>query len=215
MYIQDVREQALKYLGYDNQILDAQTHQLLETCLEEITIKATPHFITQTYPLYHQPLRIGEVEIPLPYEELEALFSGCEEVCIIGATLGLGVERYCALLSKIDMAKLVVFDAVASAYLEVQCDAYEDKLGLGTRTFRYCPGYGSVPIELNRTLCRTLQMEKHIGLTVQPSHLLLPQKSMIGLIGMGETRKEKSCQGCLKYETCNLRKKEMPCYRVN
>lgn len=215
MCLQGVREQALKYLGYNNQILDEQTHQLMEICLEEIMIKATPHFITQIYPLHHQPLTIGGVDIPLPYEELEELFSGCQQVCIIGATLGIGVERHCALLSKIDMAKLVIFDAVASAYLEVQCDEYEEKLGLGKRTFRYCPGYGSVPIELNRTLCRTLQMDKHIGLTVQPSHLLLPQKSMIGLIGIGEIGKEKSCQGCLKYETCSLRKKEMPCYRMN
>ncbi len=50
------------------------------------------------------------------------------------------------------MTKATVFDAVASSYLEVKCDEFEDEQLLVTRTFRFCPGYGSVPIELNKEL---------------------------------------------------------------
>lgn len=213
MRLQAVKEQALKYLGYGHETPDAQSLALLETCLEEVQAKAVPRFITHIYPLTHDPL--GIEGIGLDYPDLIALFGRCHSVCVIGATLGLGIERHCARLSKIDMAKLVVFDAVASAYLEEQCDAYEETLGLGVRTFRYCPGYGAVPLELNRTLCRALQMDKHIGLTVQPSNLLLPQKSMIGLIGLGATGQEKSCAGCVKFDSCGLRKKGQPCYKIN
>lgn len=213
MCLQAAREQALKYLGFGDQTPDAQTAQLLETCLKEVQTKATPHYITQIYPLSHQPLAMEGIS--LDYPELRTLFAQCHSVCVIGATLGLGIERYSTVLSKTHMAKLVVFDAVASGYLEAVCDGYEESLQLGVRTFRYCPGYGSVPLALNRTLCRALQMDKHIGLTVQPSCLLLPQKSMIGLIGLGENRKEKSCDGCPKLGDCPFRKKEQRCYKTN
>lgn len=213
MCLQAVREQALKYLGFANQTPDDQTEALLGACLKEIEQKANPHFITHTYPLTHDPLAIEGIS--LDYPDLTTLFANCHSVCVIGATLGMGIDRHCTFLSKIDMAKLVVFDAVASSYLEELCDRYEETLDLGVRTFRYCPGYGTVPLELNRTLCRALQMDKHIGLTVQPSCLLLPQKSMIGLIGLGENRKKKSCEGCPKLGDCPFRKKEQRCYKIN
>lgn len=210
MSLQAVREQALKYLKIDPQSLDAGTAELLDSCLTEIQTKATPHYITKIYPLTHSPL--GMEDISLDYPELSALFGRCHSVCVIGATLGMGVDRHSKLLSRIDMAKLVVFDAVASSYLEVLCDQYEERLNLGQRTFRYCPGYGSVPLDLNRILCRSLQMDRHIGLTVQPSLLLLPQKSMIGLIGIGDWNEKKSCYGCHKLQECDYRKKEQRCY---
>ena len=56
---------------------------------------------------------------------------------------------------------------------------------------------GHVPIELNKELAFIIESSKKIGLTVQESNILLPQKSMIGLIGLGDNRKEKTCQNCL------------------
>ena len=75
-----------------------------------------------------------------------------------------------------------------------------------------CPGYGRVPIELNKELAFIIESSKKIGLTVQESNILLPQKSMIGLIGLGDNRKEKTCQNCLHIKDCNFRKRGQTCY---
>lgn len=72
----------------------------------------------------------------------------------------------------------------------MKCDEYENEQLIGKRTFRFCPGYGRVPIELNKELAFIIESSKKIGLTVQESNILLPQKSMIGLIGLGDNRKE-------------------------
>ena len=77
---------------------------------------------------------------------------------------------------------------------------------------RFCPGYGRVPIELNKELAFIIESSKKIGLTVQESNILLPQKSMIGLIGLGDNRKEKTCQNCLHIKDCNFRKRGQTCY---
>ena len=89
---------------------------------------------------------------------------------------------------------------------------YENEQLIGKRTFRFCPGYGRVPIELNKELAFIIESSKKIGLTVQESNILLPQKSMVGLIGLGDNRKEKTCQNCLHIKDCNFRKRGQTCY---
>ena len=110
------------------------------------------------------------------------------------------------------MTNATILDAVASSFLEVKCDAFENNNFIGKRTFRFCPGYGHVPIELNKELAFIIESSKKIGLTVQESNILLPQKSMIGLIGLGDNRKEKTCQNCLHIKDCNFRKRGQTCY---
>ena len=122
------------------------------------------------------------------------------------------VEKRSHYYSHIDMTKATIFDAVASSFLEVKCNEYEDEQLIGKRTFRFCPGYGRVPIELNKELAFIIESSKKIGLTVQESNILLPQKSMIGLIGLGDNRKEKTCQNCLHIKDCNFRKRGQTCY---
>lgn len=209
-----VEAQALKYLGCD-QSGSVQLRPALDRAFCELQSKATPRFVTKVYPLTHNPLMAEGLPCQLDYPELRKLFARCDQVCVIGATLGREIERYTTYLSKFDMAYMVVFDAMASSYLEYVCDAYEESLALGLRTFRYCPGYGSVDLSLNAHLAKALQMDKHIGLNVQPTYLLLPQKSMIGLIGLGDSGEEKSCGTCPRIQNCAYRKKEQRCYKIN
>ena len=118
--------------------------------------------------------------------------------------------RYYAM---IDMTKMTVMDALASSYIEIKCDEFEEKQNFGKRTFRFCPGYGNVPLELNHKLANALNCNKHIGLTVQENNLLLPQKSMIGLIGIGDEKLTKHCFSCINLENCIYRKKGQRCYK--
>ena len=61
--------------------------------------------------------------------------------------------------------------------------------------------------------CFHYRSSKKIGLTVQESNILLPQKSMIGLIGLGDNRKEKTCQNCLTYKKIVILEREVKqCY---
>lgn len=209
-----IEVQALKYLGCD-QSGAAQMRPLLDKAFGEVHEKALPRFVTKVYPLSHAPLAAEGLSCDLNHPELQSLFARCDQVCVIGATLGRGIERYTTYLSKFDMAYMVVFDAMASSYLEYLCDAYEETLGFDLRTFRYCPGYGQVPLSLNAHLAKALQMDKRMGLTVQPTYLLLPQKSMIGLIGLGDSGDEKTCGTCPRIADCAYRKKEQRCYKIN
>lgn len=207
-----IKKNALKYLGYlDNQV-DANTNVLLDECLQELE-QFTPKFMYQIFTLTHQPLTIKELNLTINYPDLVDLFNSCDRVIIVACTLGLQLDQKLRYYSKINLTKMTVMDALASSYIEVKCDEFEAKQNFGKRTFRFCPGYGNVPIELNHVLANALACNKHIGLTVQDNHLLLPQKSMIGLIGLGDQKLTKHCFSCVKIKNCIYRKRGQRCYK--
>lgn len=207
-----IKENALKYLGYlDNQV-DSNTEILLNECLKELE-QVTPKFMYQIYTLTHHPLTIKELNLTINYPDLNDLFDSCDRIVIIACTLGLQLDQQLRYYSKINLTKMTVMDALASSYIEIKCDEYEAKQNFGKRTFRFCPGYGNVPLELNKNLANALNCSKHIGLTVQESNLLLPQKSMIGLIGLGDEKLTKHCFSCVNKENCMYRKRGQRCYK--
>lgn len=208
-----IKENALKYLGYlDNQV-DSNTEILLNECLKELE-QVTPKFMYQIYTLTHHPLTIKELNLTINYPDLIDLFDSCDRIVIIACTLGLQLDQQLRYYSKINLTKMTVMDALASSYIEIKCDEYEAKQNFGKRTFRFCPGYGNVPLELNKNLANALNCSnKHIGLTVQESNLLLPQKSMIGLIGLGDEKLTKHCFSCVNKENCMYRKRGQRCYK--
>ena len=207
-----IKENALKYLGYlDNQV-DSNTEILLNECLKELE-QVTPKFMYQRYTLTHHPLTIKELNLSINYPDLIDLFDSCDRIVIIACTLGLQLDQQLRYYSKINLTKMTVMDALASSYIEIKCDEYEAKQNFGKRTFRFCPGYGNVPLELNKNLANALNCSKHIGLTVQESNLLLPQKSMIGLIGLGDEKLTKHCFSCVNKENCMYRKRGQRCYK--
>ena len=207
-----IKENALKYLGYlDNQV-DSNTEILLNECLKELE-QVTPKFMYQIYTLTHHPLTIKELNLTINYPDLIDLFDSCDRIVIIACTLGLQLDQQLRYYSKINLTKMTVMDALASSYIEIKCDEYEAKQNFGKRTFRFCPGYGNVPLELNKNLANALNCSKHIGLTVQESNLLLPQKSMIGLIGLGDEKLTKHFFSCVNKENCMYRKRGQRCYK--
>ena len=207
-----IKENALKYLGYlDNQV-DSNTEILLNECLKELE-QVTPKFMYQIYTLTHHPLTIKELNLTINYPDLIDLFDSCDRIVIIACTLGLQLDQQLRYYSKINLTKMTVMDALASSYIEIKCDEYKANQNFNKRTFRFCPGYGNVPLELNKNLANALNCSKHIGLTVQESNLLLPQKSMIGLIGLGDEKLTKHCFSCVNKENCMYRKRGQRCYK--
>lgn len=206
---------ALRYLGYVKGSVDPKIESLIDECILEIQTLANPTFIHQSFTLSHNPLVINELNLTIEYSDLVDLFDSCDKCLIVACSLGIDVDKKLRYYSKIDMTKMTILDAVASSYIEHVCDNFEAKLNLSLRTFRFCPGYGNVPLSLNKTLANALNTSKHIGLTVQDNDIMLPQKSMIGIIGIGDNKMKKHCFSCIKKNDCEFRKVGQRCYKQN
>lgn len=200
-----IRDSALKYLGYYGQGPEASFLELFDSCLEEV--QNLQHFKASyaTYTLENNP-------ICLDYPELDSFFQGCHEVVYIGCTLGIELERKIRYYQTFDLTRMCVLDSIASAYIEEACDVFEEEHLPKNRTYRFCPGYGKVPLELNKEIAQYIDLYRKTGITITDTNLLLPQKSMIGFIGIGKENTKKNCNGCMHRDTCSYRKRGQTCY---
>ncbi|HJC36065.1 MAG TPA: vitamin B12 dependent methionine synthase [Candidatus Merdibacter merdavium] len=202
-------ERTLRYLGWRG-ALDEPMRQLLDSCAQEVrTLR--PSFAHARFSLSHDPLRLSEAGIVLPSAQLDRSFRMCDACEVVGITLGAEAERLVRYYALIDMARMSVLDAMLSAWVEECCDESERQIITETRTARLCPGYGDIPLALNEPLGAALSLPR-IGLYVKAGGALSPQKSMIGLIGIGDVGQPKSCGSCIRSNDCEYRKRGERCY---
>ena len=206
-----MNKQTIRHYLHASTIMDEYSEHLIDECIEEVQKYAQFKVVYQIFHLSHQPLMLEEIQFPLSSQDLAFYLQDCQECMIIACTLGVLIDRQMKYYEHIDMSKAIVFDAVSNAYLEECCDQYEKTLGYQSYTFRLAPGYGDIPLDLNKTFASLLQMDKKLGVSFNASGLMIPMKSMIGIIGLGKNLK-KTCLSCVRKESCELRKGGQRCY---
>ncbi|MFR4805012.1 MAG: vitamin B12 dependent methionine synthase [Eggerthellaceae bacterium] len=152
------------------------------------------------------------------YEHLHAARS----CAVMAVTLGLANERVAMRMKARSALDAVVFGAAGSSLVECAADACEAaivaeaaRLGLHTN-WRFSPGYGDLPLDIQPAIVRTLEADKKLGMTVTDSNLLVPVKSVTAFVGLFDELYEgakRSCAGCPCAAHCSLRKAGTPCYR--
>ena len=109
------------------------------------------------------------------------------------------------------MAQAVVLDAVGSAAIESFCDWLSDGWRRDCPNFvlrpRFSPGYGDLPLETQKTLLSVLDAGRKAGVSLTESFLMLPQKSVSAIVGLGKTgceARQGDCSLCEKRD-CEFR----------
>ena len=115
---------------------------------------------------------------------LAKCLSGCKEAYLFAVTLGMQNERWLHRLSLLSPAKHFLADALSSAYAEAAADYANALLEKEkTLTNRFSPGYGDLPLALQKEIFALLDCPKRIGLHLNQSLLLSPTKSVTAIIG--------------------------------
>lgn len=220
----DIRtKEAIRYLGYGKNAVDEKTLQMIRESFEELEELAETKFIYRNFELFvsdDDKLTIGKLKIQS--KSLHKNLQGCSEVVLFGATLGTSVDRQIRKYELLDMARAVVFQACAAAYLEEYCDQIQEELdeilakdGRYLRP-RFSPGYGDFSILHQEDVLKLLGAPKSIGLTMTDGYMLTPTKSVTAVIGISDTKEpchRKGCEECNKLD-CIYRRSDI-CYEKN
>ncbi len=141
------------------------------------------------------PLKITDDHIDLGFtktfsEALKKHLYGCDEVIIFAATVGIELDRAIARYSRTSVTRALFLEAIGNERIEALCDAFCNDItselsekGL-ISTKRFSPGYGDLPLELQKDIFRALDCPKSIGLTLNESLLMSPSKSVSAIIGI-------------------------------
>ena len=210
-----LREETLRYLKYNNQLLTEEQEALIDESITEVVDSAEPRTVHRVFDLIEaEGMLAVDAAIDLHYGDLQKLLTGCGQCLFIAGTLGAELDRRMRYFSRIDTVKYVIMDAAASALIEETCDNLQNSLPFSDLTFRFSPGYGDVPLEIQKQLLSVLDAGRRIGLTLTPQFLMMPQKSISGIVGIGASDAKKTCRGCLREDHCEFRRNHTVCYQT-
>ena len=198
-----MREAVLRYLGYQTgATVDALTDKLINSALHELLTIAEFRY---TYAFYDTPQ-----PFMLAHPAYSDYLAGSEGYLLCACTLGIGVDRRLKRLQMEEMAYAVVFDAAAGAFVERKADEFEKNLPYKALGFRFCPGYQGTPLSDNKEIARLAKAEQ-IGISFLNSGLMLPMKSMTGIVRIGGNTR-KSCANCVAKGACSWLSRGERCY---
>ncbi len=217
------KNEVLRYLGYKNQEYSQELDLIIDEMREEIIRIADYRYTYKIVELNKDEagsVSLKEGILPLTGENIQKHLQNSKYAVIMAATLGVELEKRLNYYGKVDLTRNLILDSCGTQMIEEVCDGIEEevkaKLGPGYYyTFRYSPGYGDYPISVQKQLVNFLDGYRRIGLTVTPSNLLLPRKSVTAIMGV-QTEPYASefdrCGACLAREYCKFRKEGTRCY---
>lgn len=212
-------EEALRYLGVPSPAPEDLRRQAEKTACS-LTETIRPRYVYRVEPLRRETggYRLEESGILLTGASAGRMLETCEQAAVLACTLGVRFDAMLRAEQARDMAAAVMLDACGSAWVEAGCDAAEQEIAKRMpglyRTDRFSPGYGDLPLSLQRELCAALDCQRRLGVCVTESLLLNPMKSVTAVIGLSDRPQRariRGCRYCSMRETCALRKGGQHC----
>lgn len=207
----NIRE-ILRYSGCGE--ADERISLLIEQSIEECKDKLSYTVCYCTF-----PISVGEELTDLNFitshsKDLAKNLKECHKVVLFGATVGIGIDRLIAKYVKISPLKALVFQAIGAERIESLCDVFQEYITekvCSEGNFvhpRFSPGYGDLPLDMQREIFNLLDCPKRIGLTLNNSLIMSPSKSVTGFMGIGKKPAGSilKCKNCKKTD-CKFRRK--------
>ena len=191
--------------------------------MDSVLIEASPYFAITGGHLIINNLSISADKATLTFGGKEFLckdiislqMQAANSVAVFVCTLGKAISGWSqAILAQGDSIKGYVIDILASVTIEQAVDLIHDRLEkqmadrkLGT-TNRYSPGYCQWSVSDQHNLFSLLPKD-FCGIRLTKSAMMVPVKSVSGIIGIGPgvKRVDYQCKHCQQTSICNWRKK--------
>ena len=180
------KTEILRYLRTSSKTDDERLLALIDDCCDEVNKCVSPKTLHRIFDcrVSEDAVIIGNLEFKS--RRFAENMSGCERVCVFGATLGTECDRLLRTYSSNDISRAMVLQACLASKIEEVCDELEDTLkaqGMSLRQ-RYSPGYFDLNISENKKIFSLLELTKRIGLTITDTCQMVPTKSVTAFIGI-------------------------------
>lgn len=191
-------------------LIDKLEKELMQLCCVKESVKIFDAKIMGEFYM------LDGTDIILNSFNINKLFYKTEKIALFAISLGMEVDKKILYYSKIDAAKMVILDALASSYIEQLCEDLNEKINNlmehKYHTVRFSPGYGDLNIDKQKQIIETLGGYKKLGITVSESFMMLPQKSITALVGYSDYKQKSDyeCANCV-LKTCdkNCKKRKL------
>jgi len=206
------RGSVCRYLGYR---ADVEPSARIASLLDE-HIERAQHLIEPSYSYVISDInRVGgsrafvKSRVVFESEVIARLLERCEKVAVFILTIGSRLEETVGSLAENGLiVEAYVLDAIGSSLTESLADLVQNKIGDVARaqglciSRRFSPGYCDWDISQQGMVFRAMDGDSS-GVCLSEEHMMVPQKSISGIIGIGLCdRGVESYNPC---KTCNKR----------
>jgi len=213
--------EAARYLGCLINPVPSDIKIRIAKASELIMNTAIPRYVYHTFTILPENgYMLSGTNFSLVGNDIKNHLNGCHACVLMAVTLGNEIDQLIRKMQITDMAEAVVLDTCASTAIENVCDNIEaeiiTELSMEKQftTTRFSPGYGDMPLTLQKDFCRILDTPRKMGLTVSEGGLMTPIKSVTAVIGISHQKLQKhtgSCESCSLKNTCLYKKGGQTC----
>ena len=115
---------------------------------------------------------------------------GCDRALVFCATVGAEFDRLISKYSIISPSVAILLQALGTERVEALCDEFCKKISISLQengiecTKRFSPGYGDLPLEVQRDVFCALDCTVKIGVNLSDNLFMTPSKSVTAIIGL-------------------------------
>lgn len=192
----------------------------VDECEKKLLSAIRPNFVFRVFDIAFEKkgVEVCGSSLVLKGNDIRNHLEGCKRAVLMCATLGTDTDRLIRTAEITDISSAFVMDALASAAIEDICriadGEIKKQLPDSFFTWRFSPGYGDFPIEIQKDFLETLNAPKRIGLCTGENNILIPRKSVTAVAGISESpvpKKRRGCSCCNMAESCAFRKRGDHC----
>ena len=192
------RAEMLRYLGYGGQQIEPELSQRIELVVERLELDIEPRGVRRVFAVdatgvdeQGEPsIRLVGTNVELRGRDIYRHLKDARFAALMVCTLGMDAERRLRTTGAQQPLEGAVLDAACSAYVEAAVEQMDQQVkavaaahGLAGN-WRFSPGYGDCPLTAQHSIVAALNATRLIGLTVTPTILLMPTKSVTAVIGL-------------------------------
>ena len=192
----------------------------LSAAADRLARAAPPRWVWRADPLAFGPEgpALEGAGLALPGEMAARMLGGCAQAAVLICTLGAAFEALLRAEQARGMARAALLDACGSAWVEAGCDAAQAEIAGrfpgAYLTDRFSPGYGDLPLAVQKEICNLLDAPRRLGVQVTDSFLMNPSKSVTAVVGLSDRPQPariRGCGFCNLRENCQFRKEGKTC----
>ena len=211
------RAEALRYMGFGEIVPEESFTARIDSAEKELIKTAAPRFIWRIFPVVRDEKGIISAGgIRLSGNAIAEHLEGCTEAVFMAATLSAQGDMFISRAKARSMTDALIADALAKfpCQKRIWRILFLKELQGKYTTWRFSPGYGDLPLDLQEDILSLLDAQRKIGLTVTDSSILIPTKSVTAIMGVSDNplpKKRQGCAYCNMRDRCQFRRKGVHC----
>ncbi len=215
------REEIKKYLGYGKvNTDDSKVEEYIDKAEKTVLETAIPRYVYKAFEIEKamDGILFKGTNLCMSGNSVTEHLEGMNRAVLFAGTISQDIDKIITNAGKEDILMSLILDAASSAAVEQLGNKFDEMLqsrleGLYT-TFRFGIGYGDLSLSFQKPVLDILEASKRIGITITEDNIMIPRKSITGVIGISEkpiSKKKMGCALCNMKNSCRFRREGSRC----